>query len=509
MGNVCDTEEGQRVETVNYGEDEIINSRAVTKAQQASNTTDISDLTTKIQLSMKTLQNPIELSSTREQIIPVQLKIDVDEIITSEKAPIDIILVLDHSGSMNGERMELAKEACFDLLQYLGPQDRVGLIKFDDEATKVSNLRTMTEKNKTQMVREIRKIEADGGTDITAGIKLAVEMLHRRKYVNAVSSIFLLSDGEDERAEEGVRNLIARFAFNDIFTINTFGFSHHHDPELMSAIAHEKDGNFYFIEELETIDECFADCLGGLLSVVADNVTVDIQEVESDVLPGLRINKFYGFDGAWQRNGKTHTRIVPHLISDRETNSIFEIIIPRTSNLIPEGFCQVKIGSAQVTIQGINYNNLQRVSLVKTIDLMVTFTNPGVQVQTRIIDGDVMFNYYRVRGAELLNQVHLACGRGKFYEARSMLTNLIKEMRTSILSVQDVEGFDELILDFEAAIGHAHQHTYNRGGKHHLLQHHRNHYDERSNIHSNVRYGNAIQANMVLAARNKKNQYGY
>ena len=60
--------------------------------------------------------------------------------------------------------------------------------------------------------------------------------------------------------------------FNDTFTINSFGFGNDHDPELMNKISQYKDGNFYFVEKLDTVDEMFVDALGGLFSVVAQNI---------------------------------------------------------------------------------------------------------------------------------------------------------------------------------------------------------------------------------------------
>jgi len=55
----------------------------------------------------------------------------------------------------------------------------------------------------------------------------------------------------------------------DSFTINTFGYGKDHDEDLMDDIAKLKDGTFYFIEKADDVGECFADCVGGLISVVA------------------------------------------------------------------------------------------------------------------------------------------------------------------------------------------------------------------------------------------------
>jgi hypothetical protein len=60
--------------------------------------------------------------------------------------------------------------------------------------------------------------------------------------------------------------------FEDAFSIHSFGFGSDHDSELMSSISSLRDGSFYYVEKLNTVDECFIDALGGLFSVVAENV---------------------------------------------------------------------------------------------------------------------------------------------------------------------------------------------------------------------------------------------
>jgi len=44
----------------------------------------------------------------------------------------------------------------------------------------------------------------------------------------------------------------------------------------MTGISKLKDGNFYFIQQLDTLDECFVDALGGLVSVVAEKITLSV-----------------------------------------------------------------------------------------------------------------------------------------------------------------------------------------------------------------------------------------
>mmetsp|Transcript_18553 Transcript_18553/g.16150 ORF Transcript_18553/g.16150 Transcript_18553/m.16150 type:complete len:97 (+) Transcript_18553:909-1199(+) len=96
-------------------------------------------------------------------------------------------------------------------------------------------------------------------------MKDAYEVLRQRRYVNSVSGIFLLSDGLDNN---GLRDW-NQIKLKHNFSIHSFGYGSDHDPELMTKIADVGDGNFYFIDKLDTVDEAFVDCLGSLISTVA------------------------------------------------------------------------------------------------------------------------------------------------------------------------------------------------------------------------------------------------
>jgi len=299
-----------------------------------------------------------------------------------------------------------------------------------------------------------------------------------------------------------VRDLLANYEFNDIFTIHTFGFGSDHDAHLMQAIANMKDGNFYFIEELHTIDECFVDCLGGLISVVADNSILQVQPVHSQILPNLQIAKAFGLDGSWVQSGGMYQINIAHLMSGREKNLILELEIPQSEMVIPEGSVVLKVAQVTLTVTALFGRQKSLQSIVKTADLIVTVTNPGVVSQQNIVNGDVMFHYYRVKGAELIVLARLASDKGSFDEGKMMLQGLVDEMKSCVM--QTHEDFADLVKDFEAMIQYMQPSVYATGGKHHLIQHGRNHMDERSNIHSNVQYGNKRQADMVDAARARK-----
>lgn len=127
----------------------------------------------------------------------------------------------------------------------------------------------INEINKGKILRAIDGISASGGTEIESGVELGIKMLQDRRYKNTVSSIFLLSDGQDREADKKIKNRFEKIFKEETFSINCFGYGQDHDSEVMNNISIFGDGNFYFVQELSQVDEMFVDALGGLFSVVA------------------------------------------------------------------------------------------------------------------------------------------------------------------------------------------------------------------------------------------------
>ena len=139
-------------------------------------------------------------------------------------------------------------------------------------------------------------MHAGGGTRIISGMDLAFKTIRDRKIPNKVTSIFLLSDGQDGGADAAVQAALAREDNKNlgVFSIHSFGFGMDHDEGLMNRIASQKDGSFYFIKELNTLDEAFSNALGGIISLIASEIIIKIRNVSSGMVEGIRITKVFG-----------------------------------------------------------------------------------------------------------------------------------------------------------------------------------------------------------------------
>lgn len=115
-------------------------------------------------------------------------------------------------------------------------------------------------------------------------------------------------------------------ASTGIYSLHSFGFGDDHDPNLMTEIAKIKQGNFYYIPELDKIDRAFVNALGALFSIAAEKVTVRLSLVVSGKFSSIHISKMYG--DLWKWNGKEYVLELTQLISDVSKDFVFELNIP-------------------------------------------------------------------------------------------------------------------------------------------------------------------------------------
>lgn len=96
------------------------------------------------------------------------------------------------------------------LLETLTPADRLSIITFNSGPRRICGLKRVTPENMISLNEMINQIHAGGGTNIDSGLELGLKIMRDRKQANEVSSIFLLSDGQDRGAEGTFRDRLTK-----------------------------------------------------------------------------------------------------------------------------------------------------------------------------------------------------------------------------------------------------------------------------------------------------------
>jgi uncharacterized membrane protein len=189
-------------------------------------------------------------STPLERMLPVSLEPPE----RSERAPANLLLIIDRSGSMSPLKLALVKEAAMRAVEVLQPSDRVGVLAFDDllewrvpltELGQGANLRGVLD--------SIARLTSRGGTDILAPLAAGIEVLSTAS--GGARHIVLLSDGESAvGTPDDFERLVTAGRELDI-TISTIAVGDTADLALMENIAAWGAGRFHFANEPERIPQ--------------------------------------------------------------------------------------------------------------------------------------------------------------------------------------------------------------------------------------------------------------
>lgn len=181
-----------------------------------------------------------------EETLPVSLDVRQKKHFPS----LAIVLVIDRSGSMSGEKMELALEAAYATVEYLSERDSVGVVAFDSTAAPAVALTRVEDKQAIR--RQVKNIQAGGGTNMYPGLQMAYEWLLASDA--QLKHVIVLSDGQ---SEDGDFAGIARAMRSADMTLSAVAVGEDADGTLMEMLASGGGGRFYEATSPDSLPRIF------------------------------------------------------------------------------------------------------------------------------------------------------------------------------------------------------------------------------------------------------------
>jgi Ca-activated chloride channel family protein len=193
------------------------------------------------------------------------------------RTPLNLSLVLDRSGSMAGDKLLHARRAAALLVRRLDPQDLVSVVVFDDEVETVAP--PATGAAQADLGQRIEMIEPGGSTNLSGGWLRGRDFVAAGKLDGGVNRVLLLTDGQANVGITDHRSLVGlcRAGKERGITTTTLGFGEDYDEHLLREMADAGGGSTYYIETPDQAAGVFAEEIEGLLSLSAQNVSVEIR----------------------------------------------------------------------------------------------------------------------------------------------------------------------------------------------------------------------------------------
>lgn len=188
--------------------------------------------------------------------VDVTLRVDVPKGGGSqEQVPVYSVLLIDTSGSMNGEPLEKAKDATEQLVQAMSPNDAVCVLSFCKDIDTVISPTVASDKNK--IVRKIRGLKSYGDTKMFRAVNTASEMLRNAPDPSRVSRVILLSDGAptDVKEPEKYKRQVSGMRTMGV-TFSTIGIGAS-DDRILRAISDSGGGTWKNVWDMEDMGAAF------------------------------------------------------------------------------------------------------------------------------------------------------------------------------------------------------------------------------------------------------------
>ncbi len=228
------------------------------------------------------LDTPVMLAggegSARRAYLRVALTgFDLDE---GRRTPVNVAIVLDRSGSMQGAKLEEARKAAIMAVGRLRGEDIVSVITYDSTVNVLIPATRLSDKE--DFYRAIRRIEAGDTTALFAGVSKGAREIRKFFAAQRVNRVILLSDGLANVGPSSPAELaeLGRSLASEGIVVSTIGLGLDYNEQLMTRLAAASDGNHFFAEAAGDLERVYNIELGEVLSVIAQDVDVEITFAE-------------------------------------------------------------------------------------------------------------------------------------------------------------------------------------------------------------------------------------
>ncbi|KAI9827923.1 MAG: hypothetical protein M1819_006866 [Sarea resinae] len=216
---------------------------------------------------------------------------DLSPMMEAIHVPLDLVVVVPVSSSMQGLKISLLRDALRFLVQNLGERDRMGLVTFGSSGGGVP-LVGMTTKawgGWSNILEAIRPVgQKSLRADVVEGANVAMDLLMQRRSNNPIATILLISDSSTSDAES-VDFVISRAEAAKV-AIHSFGLGLTHKPDTIIELSTRTKASYTYVKDWMMLRECVAGALGALQSTSHQNVKLKLRLPEGSPAKFVKIS---------------------------------------------------------------------------------------------------------------------------------------------------------------------------------------------------------------------------
>ena len=334
------------------------------------------------------------------------------------RRPLALSLVIDRSGSMAGPKLDVTRRCAAFLVEHLAPTDQLSIVSFDDEVRLVAPLVPVGD-NRVPLLAAIEGIFSGGSTNLSGGWLKGVETLAALDGHAVTRRVLLLTDGQ---ANVGIKDAgklatMAIASAADGIGTTTIGFGDGFSEDLLAGMADGGGGGAYFAETPDAAPGIFAEEFADLMSLVAQNVSVEIRPAWDDVKLLTIFNDF----PQMQVEGGVQVMLADAYGEERR-RVVFQLHVPGIDTLGPAKIADVVVRYVEVGEQ-VAMHEL-------SLPLVVNAVSAG-DAAAAVPDAEVTEEVVVLLATRAQDEAREAADDGRYDVAQKVLKEAAERLRAS------------------------------------------------------------------------------
>jgi len=268
--------------------------------------------------------------------------------------PLNLVAVVDKSGSMSGQPLNLVKQCLRQVLSQLGPDDQLSIVLYGDRSHVHLRPTYATSGNRSSITEAIDAIESAGSTNMEEGLQVGFDLA--RKSSASFRGRTRLMQFTDERPNVGDTSAhgfmgLMEAASKDGIGQTTIGVGVEFGAELAAKVSSVRGGNLFFFASAEEMEKTFTEELDMLVTELAHDLDVTIRPAA-----GLRLVGVYGIPGEmlqWQGDRDVSFHVTTVFLSKRH-GAIYAAFAPELEDLPSRRYVDGKpLASVQLSFREV------------------------------------------------------------------------------------------------------------------------------------------------------------
>jgi Ca-activated chloride channel family protein len=350
---------------------------------------------------------------------------------TTVRAPVDLALVIDTSGSMQGAKIQAARASARSIIERLQDGDILSIDAFDDAARVLLPPTPLSAATRERALSTIAELRADGSTNMAAGLQLGESHLSGAPADHPVRRLVLVSDGQANVGLSSPAALgnIAAASLRFGGQVTSLGVGIDYDEATLDAIAERTSGRLFHVGDPKEMQATIDHEIDLLASTVASDAVLEVVPA-----PGVKVSGVEGPTATWQGGGVVDIPLGA-LFPGQHREALIRVELGPSSPGIQRALASVRLRFRDPAAGGVE--RVQEVLARATTSTDGAAVAAHANAKTHAMMATLEASKAEIQAAQAMNS-------GNFQQAEVQLAQVEDSIRRQAAATQDVEARERL-----------------------------------------------------------------